>query len=187
MYNLIKVVVVILLLLYPIFIYLGIKYFSLSQLILFLAVLFAVRVVLIRKSSKTARFQVVFAVMIGGILIGLTWMFDSVEYLKWYPVGLNIVFFIVFIASLISPPSVIEQIARIHHKDLPSGGIAYTRKVTIIWAVFFVINALISSWTVLYGTMETWTLYNGLISYALMGTILALEVLLRKYFVGQVK
>ena len=185
MYNLIKVFVVFLLLLYPVFIYYGIKYFSLSHLVVFLLVLFTVRVALIHKSSKTARYQVVFTVILGGVLVGLTWIFNSIVYLKWYPVGLNIVFFIVFVYSLIFPPSIIEQIARVHRKDLPLSGIAYTRNVTIIWAAFFVTNAMISSWTVLYGTMEVWTLYNGLISYIIMGSLFLLEILLRKYFVEQ--
>ncbi len=183
MYNLVKVIVVVLLFLYPVFIYFGINYFSPAQLGLFLIGLFAVRVVFSRKNNKTARLQIIFTVLIGGTLAILTWVSNSVEYLKWYPVGLNIVFFLVFAASLISPPSIIEQIARSHRKDLPASGVIYTRNVTIIWTVFFVINALISSWTVIYGSMELWTLYNGLISYIIMGTILALEVLLRKFFV----
>jgi len=185
MYNLVKVIVVVLLLLYPLFIYfsISINYFSPAQLGLILIGLFAVRALFTRKNNKNARLQVILTVLIGGSLAGLTWIFNSVEYLKWYPVGLNIVFFLVFASSLISPPSIIEQIARTHRKDLPPSGVVYTRNVTIIWAAFFVINALISCWTVIYGTMEAWTLYNGLISYIIMGTILGLEVLLRKYFV----
>ena len=185
MYNLVKVIVVVLLLLYPVFIYFGINYFSPSQLGLFLVGLFAARVLFARKNNKTARLQAVLTILIGGSLAGLTWVFNSVEYLKWYPVGLNLIFFLVFVSSLISPPSIIEQIARMQHKDLPVSGIAYTRNVTIIWTVFFVINALISSWTVLYGSMEAWTLYNGFISYIIMGAIFVLEILVRKYFVTQ--
>ena len=183
MYNLIKVVVIALLLLYPVFVYFGIKYFSLSHLSLFLLFLFVARFVFTRKGNKTARLQMVLTVLIGGSLVGLSWLFNTIDYLKWYPVGLNIIFFLIFFSSLLSPPSIIEQIARLHRKDLPPSGIVYTRNVTIIWTAFFVINALISSWTVLYGSMEIWTLYNGLISYIIMGTILGLEILLRNYFV----
>jgi len=183
MYNLVKVMVIILLLLYPVFIYYGLNYFSPSQLGLCLLALFAVRIVFIRKRDKSARIQVVFTVLIGGSLALLTWVFDSVEYLKWYPVGLNMVFFFIFTASIIFPPSVIEQIARAHRNNLPPSGVIYTRNVTIIWSVFFIVNALISSATVFYGSLAVWTLYNGLISYIIMGLIFVFEITVRKYFV----
>ena len=183
MYNLVKVLIVILLLLYPIFIYFGLSYFSPSQLSIFLLAMFAVRVMFVRKSNRTARFQVLFAVVLGSCLAVLTWFFNSADYLKWYPVGLNLLFFIIFTVSIFNPPSVIEQLARLQHKDFPPEAVRYTRNVTVVWSVFFVINALISSWTVLYGTLESWTLYNGLISYIAMGLLIVLEILIRKYVI----
>lgn len=183
MYNLVKVIVVVFLLLYPVLIYFGLNYFSPSQLGLFFLALFTIRIIFAKTKSKTARWQMIFTVAIGGTLAALTWLFDSKEYLLWYPVGLNIAFFLIFASSIIFPPSVIEQIARVLHKEFEESAIVYTRNVTIIWTIFFAVNGIVSAWTVLHGSMEVWTLYNGLISYVVVGLILGIELLVRKYIV----
>ena len=180
MYNLLKVVIVIFLLLYPILIYFGLNYFSPSQLGIFFLILFAIRSVFARTRSTSARWQLIFTVTIGGTLAALTWIYNSKEFLLWYPVGLNITFLIIFASSLLFPPSIIERIARTFHKDFPESAIAYTRNVTIVWTIFFAINIFVSGWTVLNGDMEIWTLYNGLISYIIVGILLGAEFVVRK-------
>ena len=62
---------------------------------------------------------------------------DSAFALLLYPVVMNIGFLILFVYSLVFPPSMIEQIARLHDADLPESGVHYTRKVTMVWSVFF--------------------------------------------------
>lgn len=181
MANLFKVVVVIFLLLYPVLIYFGLNYFSPTQMGVFFLVLFVVRGIFAKTKSKAARWQLIFTVTIGVILAALTSIYNSAEFLKWYPVGLNIAFFIIFTNSVIYPPSVIESIARlVPNKDFPPSAVIYTRRVTMVWAAFFVLNGIISAWTVLYASMEVWTLYNGLISYIAVGALLGGEVLVRK-------
>ncbi len=76
----------------------------------------------------------------------------------------------------------IERFARFHNKNLSSNAVKYTRKVTIIWCIFFVINGLIALYTAFYASLEIWTLYNGLISYVLMGSLFVIEYIVR-YFV----
>ena len=90
-------------------------------------------------------------------------------------------FLIVFSYSLLKPPSVIERLARLQEPDLPEEGVIYTKKVTLVWCVFFVFNILASLYTVFYTSTEIWTLYNGLISYVLMGTLFLSELLYRKW------
>lgn len=180
MYNLVKVAIVIFLLLYPILIYFGLSYFSPSHLGIFFLVLFAIRSVFAKTKSASARWQLILTVTIGGTLATLTWIYNSEEYLLWYPVGLNITFFIIFGSSLLFPPSIIERIARTFHKQFPDSAVAYTRNVTIVWTTFFAINIFVSGWTVMNGDMEIWTLYNGLISYLIVGVLLGGEFVVRK-------
>ena len=181
MYNLIKVGIVGFLLLYPVLIYFGLNYFSPSQIGIFFLALFAIRSIFVKTRNRAARWQLIFTVTIGGVLAALTWVYNSEEYLLWYPVGLNFAFFIIFSYSLYHPPSVIEQLARnFSDREFTEAGITYTRNVTIIWSAFFAINGMISAWTVFYGSMEIWTLYNGLISYLIVGLILGIEVIIRK-------
>ncbi|MGD8784510.1 MAG: hypothetical protein PVG75_08720 [Thioalkalispiraceae bacterium] len=119
-------------------------------------------------------------VAIGGTLATLTWIYNTEEYLLWYPVGLNITFFFIFTSSLIYPPSVIERIARAFHTEFPDSAVRYTRNVTIVWTVFFAVNIVVSTWTVLIDNMEVWTVYNGLISYVIVGILLGGELVVRK-------
>lgn len=123
------------------------------------------------------------------LLCALTVMLPSLAghstMLKLYPVLVSLALLIVFAASLIWPPSLIERIARTREPDLPPQAVAYTRRVTQVWCVFFVINAAISLWTVWRASDAIWALYNGLISYVLMGLLMAAEWLLRRRVRGR--
>lgn len=100
-----------------------------------------------------------------------------------YPSLVSLSVAVYFIYTLISPPSAIEQIARVIQGDLDEKGIQYTRKVTLIWVLFCVLNAAISYLTVLSNNKNIWFLYNGVISYILMGMLFAGEYLYRKWVV----
>ena len=55
----------------------------------------------------------------------------------------------------------------------------YCRKVCIAWCLFFILNAGISAFTALKCSDAVWSLYNGGISYALMGLMFAVEYIIR--------
>ncbi len=95
--------------------------------------------------------------------------------LKLYPVMVSATLLCVFAISLWHPPSVIERFARLQDPTLPDEAILYTRKVTIIWCGFFMLNGVIALLTTLYASDRVWALYNGLISYCLMGILFAVE------------
>ncbi len=98
----------------------------------------------------------------------------------WYPVWVSLLMLAVFGGSLFAKQTVIERLARLQHPDLPSEGVRYTRKVTQIWCVFFVLNAAASAVLVWMREYEWWALYTGLLSYALMGLLLGGEWIYRK-------
>ena len=112
---------------------------------------------------------------------------NQVMPLKLYPVLVNVVMLCVFSISLAYPPSVIERLARLHEPDLPPSGVAYTRRVTQVWCGFFVVNGTISLLTVFWATDAGWALYNGLISYLLMGVLFVGEWVLRKRMKARVR
>jgi len=64
--------------------------------------------------------------------------------------------------------------------NLPEEGVEWTRQVTKVWCGFFCINAVIALITVFFAPMKIWVMYNGLISYVLMGGLLLGEFVLRK-------
>jgi uncharacterized membrane protein len=105
--------------------------------------------------------------------------------LKLYPVLVNGVLFSVFAYSLVSPPSMIERFARIREPNLPVRAISYTRRVTQVWCIFFFANGAIALVTALWASPATWTLYNGLIAYVMMGLLFAGEYVVRWHFKRQ--
>lgn len=113
-------------------------------------------------------------------LILATFIFDSEFLLRLYPVFVNIGMLILFATSLIFPPSIIESFARVRTPELTNAGVQYTRSVTYVWCIFFIINGLISFYTARYSDQDTWALYNGFIAYLLIGLLFAVEWMFRQ-------
>ncbi|MDG9926705.1 MULTISPECIES: hypothetical protein [Pseudomonas] len=100
--------------------------------------------------------------------------------LRWYPVLLNLMLLALFGLSLIYGPPLVERLARLREPELPAHAVRYTRRVTGIWAGFFLVNALVVVALTLWAPLAWWTLYTGLIAYALMGLLFAGEWLVRQ-------
>jgi uncharacterized membrane protein len=99
---------------------------------------------------------------------------------KAYPVTISLAAAAVFGGSLITPPSLIEQIARLQEPDLPAEGQAYCRKVTLVWTVWLVLNALIAGllgWT---GQDFAWAIWTGIVAYAVMALLFLGEIAIRR-------
>ncbi|MDD5033508.1 MAG: hypothetical protein PHE55_02010 [Methylococcaceae bacterium] len=98
-----------------------------------------------------------------------------------YPIFVSLSFFAWFFYSFLKPPTIVEKLARLQDPDLPPRGVSYTRKVTLVWCAFFLINGSISAATVWYGDRGIWSLYNGLIAYVLMGILMGGEMCIRRH------
>ncbi len=99
--------------------------------------------------------------------------------LRWYPVFVNGSMLVLFGVTLLRPPSMAERLARLKEPDLPPHAVEYTRKVTMAWCGFFLVNGSIAAATSLWGTDAQWALYNGGIAYGLMGVFAGAEYLVR--------
>ena len=102
--------------------------------------------------------------------------------LRFYPVLVSGAFLTAFAYSLVVPPSTIERLARLREPELPPAAVAYTRRVTQVWCVFFALNGAIALYTALFGSMAQWSFYNGFLAYLLMGIVFAGEYCARFYF-----
>lgn len=118
------------------------------------------------------------------VLVVLTWITDSAGFVKLYPVAVNLVLLSSFAASLVRGPTMIFRIASRMDKSILEPGEResaepYCAKVTFIWCCFFAINAAVALATALFADDLTWSLYNGLISYCLIGALLGGEFIVR--------
>lgn len=117
-------------------------------------------------------------------LTSFLWQANDPIWVLLYPVLMSGAMLAAFAYSLWRPPSMVERFARLREPDLPPEGVAYTRRVTQVWCGFFVLNGGIAAWTAFAAAREVWVLYNGLISYLLMGLLLAGEWLYRQRRLG---
>jgi len=112
-------------------------------------------------------------------LVALALWSNALLPLKLYPVLVNLAFLIAFAWSLGTSQSMVERLARLTEPDLPPAGVAYTRTVTWVWCVFFVVNGAIALATALWASEAVWSIYNGVIAYVLMGLLFGIEYLVR--------
>lgn len=172
---LIRLISGVLVLVYPLIVYLGMQRFDAILMLPLVASVLALRWFSVGQGKERLGVAVVFA---GLITVVLTW--DPQLGLLLYPLLVNMSFLAFFGSSLFSSQTVVEKLARLTQPDLPQQAVAYTRKVTQIWCVFFVINGAISAYTAIYSSHQMWLLYNGLIAYVAIGTLIAVEWLVRK-------
>ncbi len=133
------------------------------------------------KLNFTRRWWLIAVLLLTILAIG----WNALLPLQLYPVLVSATMLGVFGYSLKFPPTIIERFARAREPDLHPRAIVYTRRVTQVWCIFFAINGCVSLITVLWGSPKIWTLYNGVISYLLMGLLFGGEYLVRPHFKRQ--
>ncbi|MDF7670600.1 hypothetical protein PT276_05235 [Orbaceae bacterium ESL0721] len=116
----------------------------------------------------------------GLILIVMGWLLNKYQLVLYYPVIVNLIMLILFAYSLYRPPTIITLLAQIKKPQLSLLAIQYTRRVTIAWCLFFIINGSIAFLTCIINQPDLWTLYNGLISYLLIALLMGGEWLIRQ-------
>lgn len=130
------------------------------------------------KDRATAR-PVTFALIGVAVVTGSLALLDATTAAKAYPVLMSLGFAAAFGLSLLYPPSLIEVMAARRNPAPNADATLYMRRVSLIWCVFLIANGAVSAVTVV-GELWLWTLYNGLISYLLMGLLLTGEWLVRR-------
>lgn len=164
---------------YPFIVYFGLMKFP--PLVVGLAlVAFLILRLLLNKSRQTRKSEAWIYLLVLGAVVALLAINEMLA-IKAYPVLISLSFAAVFAYSLISPPPIIERFARMMEGELDAQAMNYTRHVTEAWVIFFLVNASISLWTALYADLALWTLYNGFISYLLIGLMFGGEYILRLF------
>lgn len=165
---------------YPFAVYFGIDKFGLNLVGGLLIAALLLRLFVANKTPlKEFKFLALTTGAVGILLVTLGMVFKQHGWLKFYPVVVNVCMLCVFAFSLKQPQSIIERLARLQEPELPPSGVAYTRKVTMVCA-FFVLNAAFALYTC-FLPVKIWTLYNGLISYLLAGSLFAGEWIVRQF------
>lgn len=186
-----KVVFAVLSALYPILIFCGFFVWDLSPrrlslLPLLLAAFYAASLVR-RKGNKNSSPDGKEFFFVGCLLLcgALSFVLDNATFFKFYPALVNLGFLGLFASSLWGDSNMAFRFAMLGYRRLRIAADRfyverYCARVTVIWCVFFAANASISIGLSLFGSMKTWSLYTGVISYILMGILFAVEFCIRK-------
>lgn len=178
--SLIPLLTGLLLLTWPILIWFGLRHNGLQVLLPLLALVLVLRLQQTRRLAGPLRAVTQVVAAVGITLCTASYLLKTHQLLLFYPVVINIVMLAVFGGSLWSAMPIVERLARLQEPDLNDAAIRYTRRVTQIWCAFFIVNGSIALLTALYGDMALWTLWNGMVAYLLMGTLMAVEWLVRQ-------
>lgn len=103
----------------------------------------------------------------------------SQRLLSLYPALVNAGLFTAFAATLFRGPSMVEKFARLQRPDLDARAVSYTFRVTQLWCLFFVLNGAFSVYTALAWSHGAWSIYNGVVAYALTAALLLGEMVWR--------
>ena len=75
---------------------------------------------------------------------------------------------------------IITTLARTIHADLPASIERYTRQVTIAWALFFVMQVVLSLLIFAFASIETWSLFANVLNWPLVILMFVVEYACRK-------
>jgi hypothetical protein len=98
---------------------------------------------------------------------------------------MNVLFLFSFGLTLFQGPPMIYRFAVLQDKSIPNSPgekriAEYCRKVTGVWILFFVFNGSMAAFTIFSGSDTLWSVYNGGVSYILIGVLFAGEYIIRK-------
>ncbi|NVK56214.1 MAG: hypothetical protein HWE26_11390 [Alteromonadaceae bacterium] len=102
--------------------------------------------------------------------------------LKSYPVIMSVCMGFVFLFSLKDERNLIERFARASGKQPPEQARGYLQKLCMAWGVLLLLNGAVAAWTAWFASLAVWTLYNGLISYLLVAGFVVIELVYRNYY-----
>ena len=175
------------LLLYPLAVYWGLTHAGQTPLLLGLLLIFSLRLLPGLLKGRVRLGPLPEWLWLGRLLacigLGLTLLsalFSARHWLLYYPLAVSLALLCLFGWSLTRPMSLVERLARLQDPALPAAAIGYTRRVAQVWCGFFVINGGLGALSIWDGDLAVWCLYNGLISYALMGGLMGAEYLVRR-------
>lgn len=180
MKTLMRLLTGLLLVLWPLMVWYSLTHPQAHWLLPLLVLLFVLRWLALRQQSGAFAAAGKWLAVAGAALCAASLLLRDHHLLMWYPVAVNAILLLLFFGSLFSPMPLVERLARLREADLPPRAVAYTRRVTQVWCLFFILNGGVALATCLLNSLYWWTLWNGLISYLMIGLLMLGEWLLRQ-------
>ncbi len=138
----------------------------------------------LRKVGKELRRSVAAAPLAAIALAAAGLALDDPRLVLALPALVNLAFLLTFATSLRTVPMV-ERYARLVKPVLPPSEVRYCRTVTLVWCGFFVLNAATAASLAIWSSYDLWAIFTGIVSYAAMGLLFAVEYAVRTFRFGR--
>lgn len=180
----------VLVVLYPIAIWIALTHFSTRAVGVWILVFLLPAMWLRFRRASRADLMAVARVplaILAVVLLGV--IFDDRRFVLAMPVLINVVLLGTFASSLLAEHTIVERFARMQEARAAGGEeatlspaqVAHCRQTTWAWCVFFALNAAAALALALAAPLSWWAAYTGGVAYALMGVMFAAEYVVRQY------
>lgn len=133
-------------------------------------------------SHRNAFFRPVYFDVLLLVGVGLALLLKRGVVMLMLPTLVQLSLFFLFGRTLLGGEvPLVERFARLWVSDLSLAEIRYCRWVTILWCCFFLVNGGVAAGLAVWGSLQHWMLYTGVVGYLIAGAIGAVEYLVRKY------
>ena len=173
-----RIAFVLVLALYPFLVFFGLRSLPPGVVGLILAVLLMMRFGIIRPRERTTSLP---AFIVLFLYAAMSALLGSTQMLLYYPVLVNAILLVLFAGSLRSEEPLLIRVVRARGTPVAEHATRYLTRLTAIWAGFFLVNGLIAAWTTT-ASIETWTIYNGIISYLGVAVLASGEWIYRGHY-----
>jgi uncharacterized membrane protein len=177
--KILRAISTLIVLLYPLLIYFGMAVYSSRIIACLIGISLIGNFLMQNWRMYQTRFVVPFFAIIVIYMMGT--LLNSLTYMLYLPFFVSTIFLISFSYSLLSPPNTIEVFARRFVSDLSIEETAYCRHVTLIWVCFLGLNGVAAYYTACCASLRLWSLYNGFITYMMLGLLFAVELSYRSW------
>jgi len=164
---------------YPLLVYFLLDRLAYGYLIIAFGGLLMLRILLMPGLDRTPTALGLCAV---AVFCAIALLDQALTLLKLYPLLLNLGAAAYASYTLSHPPSAIERLSVLLGMQIQGPAVVYTRRLTMVWTGFFLLNAAVAAYTALLAPMSTWAWYNGLVSYVLIALLIALEYPVRLWY-----
>jgi uncharacterized membrane protein len=131
-----------------------------------------------KSNSKAQQLMLLLSALYTVVLI----IKDSELLLRFYPVVVNSGVGVFFLLSLRNESPALTSYAKRFGMEIPEHAKNYLHKLTLLWGLLLICNAVFSAYTALFFDLRSWALYNGFIVYLLFGAIFLLEFIFRQFY-----
>ena len=178
----VSVLFVVVSIIYPAIVYFGIQKLSPVIIAIFLFLLAAAKFYFLKDRADIAQVGILLVATIFSLILALS---ENELWLKLYPVVMSLCVAAVFFSSLGQEQSLIEKMARMSGKKISERAKGYTHRLTAVWGVLLLMNALVALHLALFASLAMWAFYCGVLSYIIFAVVFIAELVYRRYYIGK--